>query len=119
MSLVAARLSLTHRCTIERDTNAGTPDAWGTPETPSWQPHLTELPCRGWTRAGVETADATTTTVVEDMRLIVSLGTDVTEQDRVNGVTDRGTTIIIAGPVGIRAVIGRKDHLELVLVRIS
>jgi hypothetical protein len=119
VSLVSSRVNLGHRCTIERDANAATPDAWGTPETPDWQPHLTDLACRGWTRAGVERADATTSTVVEDMRLIVSLGTDVTEQDRVNGVTDRGTTIIIAGPVGIRAVIGRKDHLELVLVRIS
>jgi hypothetical protein len=117
MSVVGSRVALTHRCVIERDA-AGSTNGWGTPDSPDWQPHLTDLPCRGWTTVGVEKTDATTTAVVEDMRLIVSLDTDVTERDRVGSVTSRGVTII-AGPVGIRVVLARKDHLELVLVRVS
>jgi hypothetical protein len=51
--------------------------------------------------------------------MIVPLGSDVTEQDRISaaGVTYRGTTII-TGPIGIRAVNPRKDHLELILTRV-
>src|SRR5690242_10787800 len=100
MSLVSSRLSLTHSCTIQRDANLGTPDDWGTPSTPDWQDHLTGQPCRAWTMAGREQMDSSTTAVIEDMRMIVPLGTDVTEQDRVGDVTYRGDTIIV-GPTGI------------------
>lgn len=117
MSLVASRVSLIHSCTIQRDASLGTPDNWGTPSTPSWQTNAT-VSCRAWTNTGREQMDSTTSAVIEDMRLIVPLGTDVTEQDRVGTVTYRGSTIM-AGPLGIRAVIGRKDHLELILARVS
>lgn len=118
MSLVSSRLSLTHRCTIERDANAATANARGNPQSPSWQPNLTGLPCRLWTTAGREAVDNTTIAVVEDMRLLLPLGTDVTEHDRVGDVTQRGT-VIAAGPIGIRAVLTHQDHLELVLVKVT
>lgn len=117
MGLVSSRLSLTHRVTIQRDANAGTADNWGAPATPDWQNYLT-VPCRAWTTAGHEAVDASTLVVVEEMRLLVTLDTDVTERDRISVVTYRGNTIV-AGPVGIRAVLRHHDHLELVLVRIA
>ena len=119
MSLVASRLSLTHLATIERDANAGTSDAWGTPNPPDWQAHLSDQPCRTWATAGREVVtDTTTIVVVEDVRLIVPLGTDVTEADRVASVTYRGGTIQ-DGPLGIRAVLVNADHIELLLVRVA
>ena len=118
MSLVSSRVSLTHLCTIERDANLGTPDDWGTPSTPDWQDHLTDQPCRIWAAAGREQMDSSTTAVIEELRMIVPLGTDVTEKDRVGDVTYRGSTIF-AGPIGIRAVLHREDHLALVLSRVS
>ena len=118
MSLVSTGLSLTHRTTVQRDSNAGVVTD-GVQQPPSWADHLTELRCRAWTSAGREQLDPTTSVVVEDMRCIVQLGTDVNEQDRLNGVTDDEGNTIISGIVGIRAVIHRKDHLELILVRIS
>lgn len=120
MSLVSSRLSLIHRVTVERDDNIlmSPGDGWGNPQPPDWDDHLTDLPCRIWTQAGREAVDATTFVVVEDMRLVVELGTDVTEHDRLGDVTYRGDTII-TGPIGIRAVLHNQDHLELVLVQLS
>lgn len=118
MSLATCGLLFTHTCTVERNTAAGT-DSWGNPEPPGWTAHLAGQPCRFWTEAGREAvADTTTIVVVETMRLLLPVGTDVTEQDRVSAVTDAGG-VIAAGPVGIRAVLARPDHLELVLVEIS
>jgi hypothetical protein len=117
MSLASVGLSLIHETTIERDASTGT-NPWGGKDTPDWQPYLTDLPCRYWVTTGMEQTDAISQVVVEDMRLIVQLGTDVTEQDRLGDITYRGATIV-AGPVGIRAVLAHHDHLELVLVRIS
>jgi hypothetical protein len=118
VSLASSRLSLTHRCTIERDTNAG-PGADGWENAPDWQPHIEALPCRAWTNAGREVvADKESVVVVEDMRILVALGTDVTEHDRLGDVTYRGD-VIFPGPTGIRAVLHRKDHVELVLVKAS
>lgn len=118
MSLVSSRVSLLHRTTVERDANAGTSDGWGQAQPADWQAHLSDLPCRVWTRAGREQIDAATSIVAEDMRLVVELGTDVTEQDRLGDVTYRGDTIV-AGPISIRAVVARKDHVELFLERIA
>lgn len=117
MSLVASRVSLTHRCTIERNTTTTT-NPHGTPDKATWQPHLTDYPCRLGLTAGREVIDEKTTAVIEDMRLIVTVDTDVTEKDRVSVVTYRGS-VFAAGPIGIRAVLRRHDHLELVLVRIA
>lgn len=118
MSLASTRLSLTHLMTIQRDANAGTDNGWGNPDSPDWQPHLTDVPCRSWADAGRETVDATTTVVVEDLRVIVTIGTDVTERDRLGDITHRGH-VVVKGPTGIRAVLRNQDHLELVLVRLS
>lgn len=117
MSLASTRLSLIHRATIQRA--ATTTDTWGNPAgSPVWSDHLSGLVCRLWAAAGREAVDPTTVAVVEDLRLIVPLGTDVTEQDRVGAVTFRGSQIL-AGPTSIRAVLHNDDHLELVLVRIA
>ena len=118
MSLVSSRVSLIHSCTIQRDGSIGTPNEWGTPSTPDWEDHLTGQPCYAWVSTGREQMDSSTAAVVETLQMIVPLGTDVTEEDRVGDITYRGDTII-PGPTGIRSVIHRKDHIVLVLVRIS
>lgn len=116
MSLVSSGLSLIHVTTVERDESE--PAGWGDASVPDWQPHLTSLRCRYWATFGREQMDAESQVVIEDMRLIVPLGTDVTEKDRLGDITYQGTTIV-TGPVGIRAVLAHKDHLELILVRLG
>ena len=116
MSLVATRISLTHRCSIQR--NGATLDQFGNPTAPSWTDLLTDLPCRAWDRAAREVVDATTTVVVEDRRLIVALGTDVLATDRIGDVSLRGA-VVFAGPMLVNAVLPYPDRLELVLTRVS
>lgn len=115
MSLVSSRLSLVHRCTIER--GSGGDDDWGNPDVPTWAAHLSDVPCVVNMAAGRERADDGETVVIEDLRLILPLGTDVTETDRIGDITFRGDTIV-AGPTGIRSVLRHRDHLELLLVRV-
>jgi head-tail adaptor len=113
MTLVSSRVSLTHLCTTQRIT--GTAETWTAPGV-SWADHLTAQPCYGWTEAGREAVSASETVVLEDRRLILALGTDVTEADRVSSVTSRGSTVF-EGPMGIEAVLTYPDHLELILTR--
>lgn len=117
MSLASTRLSLTHLCTIERNTNAGA-DGWGDPGVPTFATLAANVPCRVGVNAGQEVVDATTTAVIQDMRLILPPGTDVTELDLIGDITYRGATIV-SGPVGIRSVLWRQDHIELVLKQVS
>jgi hypothetical protein len=119
MSLIASRLNLTQRCTIQRDASAPASDDWSPPADPDWQDHLTDQPCRSWASAGSEAVnDSTNVVVVEDARLLLPLGTDVTARDRVTSVTYRGGTVQ-DGPLGIRAVLTHRDHIELVLVSVG
>lgn len=114
MNLIASRLALTQRCTIERDV-AGA-DAWSGKGEPEWTPIATDLPCRAWTDAGREAVSAERTVAVIDRRVIVPAGTDVTEHDRIASVTERGTEVF-EGPMDIEAVLVWPEHIELVLVR--
>jgi head-tail adaptor len=114
VSLVASRISLNQLCTIQR--NVGEDDAWGNPSV-DWEDHLVDQPCRAWTDAGREAVSATETVVIEDRRLVLALGTDVTEADRISSVIYRGETVF-EGPMGIEAVLTYPDRLELVLTRV-
>lgn len=117
MTLLANRLA--YLCTIERNANSGSPDPWGNPVAPDWEPILIDQPCVLWTTAGREVvSDTTTVVVVEDMRLLLPAATDVTAADRVVSVTYRGG-MVQDGPLGIRAVLVHRDHIELVLVEVA
>jgi hypothetical protein len=117
MSLLSTRLAFTYACTIQRNAAAGD-DAWGQTGTPDWQDHLTDEPCRFWSEAGREVIQATgTAEPVTDLRLVLSADADVTEADRIASITYRGGTAQ-DGPLGIRALLRRPDHLELVLEKV-
>jgi hypothetical protein len=117
VSLVSSRISLIHRCTIQRD-QTNEEDSWGQRGEADWQDHLTDLPCRAWTEAAREPVDETTTVTIEDRRVIVELGTDVTEADRLAAVSDGTGAEIFEGPINIEGVLRFPDHLELLLERI-
>ena len=116
MSLVGTRVNLTQFCTIQRNSAATDVDGWQ--DTPDWQDHATNVPCRFWTGSGREAINRDTVVAVDESRLVLPLDTDVTEADRVGDITDRGA-VVAAGPTSIRAVIRNKDHIELILVKAS
>ena len=48
VSLVATRVSLTHRCTIERDFHQGSDDGWGNPTVPTWATQTSSVAAAIW-----------------------------------------------------------------------
>jgi hypothetical protein len=114
MSLVSSRVSLTHRCDVLR--NIGSVDEWGAQDG-TWEIYLAAVECRAWSGSGREVARDIETLVVEDRRLVVPLGLDITEADRISDVTYRGA-LIYEGTMDIEAVLAHADHMELVLKRV-
>lgn len=90
-------------------------DPHGGKGTPDWRPHIDNLPCRTWHQSGREVTDGDKVVVVQDRRMIVPLGTDVTAADRIAVVTDRLGAEVFTGPMRIESVGQREDHLELLL----
>ncbi|MDA2936832.1 hypothetical protein MYX75_01030 [Acidobacteria bacterium AH-259-A15] len=108
---------MTHRADLERDTASGA-DAWGNAPIPTFTA-LATVKCFTWSRTRRERIDEDKTVVIEDMRTIMPLGTDVTEKDRIASIKDRAGTTIFSGPLGIAAVQKHRTHLELTLDRIE
>lgn len=109
-------LSLVHLATIQRANTAT--DAFNDVAETGWEDHLADLPCLLYSRTANEIVDRETVVALEQLKMILPRGTDVTEADRVTAVTSRGDSILSA-TAQIRAVVHREDHLELVLERIS
>jgi head-tail adaptor len=115
-----ARGRMRHRATVERAT--ATPDGGGG-ETLGWNTHIASLPCWTWFDArregALEETQGDKVTVLEDRRMIVPLGTDITEKDRIAVVKDRRGATLFAGPMRIESVGRRDDHMELYLSEVT
>lgn len=112
---MSTRSWMVHRATIERNGNLA-PDAYGQPDAPAWYPHLTQQACYFWqpsTQWGEQMGERNADIYAH--RMIVPKGTDVTEEDRVNGVADRKGSEITAGVFDIKQVVRKPNHLLLVL----
>lgn len=116
MSTLLSRTRLKYRCSIER--NNATTDEWGQSGTPDWSELDDDLPCYAWVDGGREAVTTERTAVVRDMRLLLPLGTDVTESDRIGDISERGS-VIFDGPFGIEVVLRHRDHLELMLTKVA
>lgn len=114
----ALRPALRHLVTVQRDLSLGTDDGWGNANAPDWHDHVVDLPCFAWTTTGHETADVVSDVEVESLKMIVPLGTDVNQQDRLGDITERDV-VVVKGPISIRSVFAQQDHLELRLVRLA
>ena len=110
---------MVHRCTLERDAAHATPDGYGLPGAADWQPLAADVPCFLWSTAERKLIGAERSEVIEDLRLLLPLSTNVTERDRVRGVKDRLGRWIREGAMGISAVMSKHDHLELALTGVE
>jgi hypothetical protein len=114
VTLLGSRVSMTHVCSTLR--NQGVVDEWGGSST-NFVEYLADVACRAWTSAAREPVDVDRTVTVEDLRMAVPTGTDITENDLVGDITERGATIF-PGPMTVEAVLHYSTHLEVVLARI-
>lgn len=113
----AAVSQMRHRAVIERDAGGADTD-WNTAPAPSWAT-LATVKCFVWSKTRRERVDDEKTAVIEDLRCIVPLSTDVTERDRLASVTDRQGVTILSGPLRIEGVQRVHTHLELTLERVN
>ena len=112
---------MTHRALVERNTTT-TRTAYGGKNVPTWSSHIPSMPCFFYRegRSASEQAERSRGTILHDMlRLLVPLGTDITEADRINGVTKRDGTVIEGGPMRITSVLNSHTHLELRVEKVA
>jgi hypothetical protein len=115
---MTARSVMRHRCTTLRD-HAG-PDNWGDQGPSDWEPNLTGVPCYAWLDKAERVIGTDQDVMLVEMRLLMPLGTDVLESDRVAEVTDlHGSTTILDGPLLIDTIGRRLDHLVLLLKQVT
>lgn len=117
MSLTATRVAFHHRTSVLRLTSEGT-NAWGHSDDPTFETLTARVPCRGWMVAGKEAVTVDRTAVIRDLRCMVPLDTDVTEDDQLGDIIER-ETVIFEGPHRIEAVLRFPDRLELMLEKVA
>lgn len=109
----ASIASMRHRADVQRDAAAGADD-WNNAPAPNWQAHLSGVRCFVWSRTRRERVDDEKTAVIEDLRCMMPIGTDVTERDRIAVVKDRAGAQLY-GLMTIEGVQRHGTHLELAL----
>lgn len=98
-----------HRCDIQRST--GETDPLGH-VTPNWEDHLSDQPCHFWFKEEEEIVGQNINVVVGDAGMIIGIGVDVTEEDRISLVVNQlGEEI--ATVHRILSVMVRASHKEL------
>ena len=107
---MGVRSRMTMRATIERN-EAGT-DAYGQPGPPDWKAIAVDVPCYAWSEGKRMRIGDEKTVVLDGPGMVLSLGTDVTEKDRIRSVSDRLDAELF-DTMYIDAVARRRDHLEL------
>lgn len=116
MTATAVRARMVHRATVERNTQTDT-NPHGHRGPAEWEPVGDPIACFLYYGSKPrESVQVERTVIVEPTMLIAPIGTDVTERDRINTVTDRAGVVVLAGVHNIRAVRNvRRSHVEIVL----
>ena len=111
---------MTRRALVERNTVATT-DGYGAKGKPTWTTLHESLPCWFYRqrRPGGEAVRLKGTVVREMLKLMVPLGTDITEADRINGITDRSGNVVEVGILNVTSVLDSHTHLELMLEKVA
>lgn len=108
---------MTYRAAIERDSASGT-DKFKQKVAPIFAP-LATVQCWAWSTTRREQIGTEKNAVLEDLRMIVPLNTDITENDRIASIKDRRDRVKFGGPLRIEAVVRRVTHLEVVLDKVN
>lgn len=115
---MTARSRMTQRALVQRYSSPGFDDS-GNPLPGTWATHLTALACWLYGSTEREAVSEETTAVVTDLKLMVPVSADVTEQDRIAGITDRRGQTVHAGLLGIETVERKRSHKQLTLSQVQ
>ena len=109
---------LTMRAEIERSVSSSK-DAWSQPVAPVFEP-LVVAPCFAWTPSAREVLDGKKVAAIEDVRMLIALSTDVTENDEVVQITNKRGDVLFAGRFRVEGPVQFKHlHREAALVRVG
>ena len=111
---MSTRSRMVHRCLIERRLSTAL-DAYGNEQPATWDIHSRSQPCYYWQPPGRGEQVGPVNVNVYVHQLLLPLGTDVTEADRINGIYDRAGQPVAARVFNIKAVVRKPDHLLLTL----
>ena len=115
---MSARSRMTQRALVQRSVSPGNDD-YGNPLPGTWSTHIEALPIWLYASTEREAVSEETTAVVADLKAMVPLDADVTEQDRIAGITDRRGTVIEPATLGIETVLYQRSHKQLSLSRVT
>ncbi len=105
---------MTHRALVQRPTT--TVDAYNNAQPPTWSTLHAELACYYWQPAtGQGEQQGVRNVRLYGHQMLVPLGTDITESDRIVGVVDRRGYAVSADTFGIVAIVRKADHVLLSL----
>ena len=107
-----------HRATVQRNTPAGT-DGFGGPGAAVWAMHIASLHCWFYAKSGREVINGEKSAVLGSHKMLIPLGTDITEADRITAIDDRLGASIMANTMRIHSVTHRHSHLELEVEEVS
>ena len=108
---------MTMRADIQNNT-AVTTDAYGNPIPPVWAA-LSTIACLAYTKIRKEIIDGNKIVLVEDLKALFPLKAVVIEAHRIANIKDRLGVVLFAGPLSIRTIQRRRNHLEITLDRIQ
>lgn len=107
------RSRMTQRAFFQEDTATGN-DAYGNPVPPVWTAKAGQpVPCFAWVQSREESVREETTVVVQETKCIVPLSAGITEQNRLDRIEDRLGFTLWAGPMNVRAVSNKHNHIEM------
>lgn len=136
MSVKAAQRAIERQLVMDMDVERNTQDdtdPYNNPEEPEWggttafvtpghpatYPLHIGLACRVWSAMKRQMTSDNRTILVEDLRALVALGTDIQEDDRITIVRNQDGTTFLSDVVKVEAVQPKVTHLELSLEAIS
>lgn len=109
---------LTMRAVVQRNTATGK-DTWGQPVPAVWETVGT-VRCFAWSSQSRELVDGDKTAMIEDLRVMVSLGADLRQDDELIAITDRIGAVLIPGRLKVEGPVQRKHtHQEAALKRVA
>ena len=113
-----SRQSMRFRADIEQNTEAGK-DPYGHLKPPVYVSKATDVPCLVYTKMREEIIDGDKQALVEEIRALFSLTSNVVEADRIASIKDRLGVTLFAGPMIIETIQRRRDHFEMMLKRVE
>lgn len=108
-----------HWAVLQTYASSGT-DGFGGPNAPTYEGSPTaNLRCWFYAKSEREVIDGEKSAVLGRHKMIIPLGTTITEKDRIGSIEDRLGNIIMANTMRIHSVTHRHTHLELEVEEVS